>query len=186
MNFPRLVAFPALVALFAAGCASQPQRSLPTAHAVQLDRYMGHWYEIARLPNFFQHADGKATAHYTLQSDGTVKVVNTEFRPNHPPKAVTGAATVVPQSGNGRLKVKFGGLAALAPVSSAGNYWIIEVAPDYSVALVGTPDRKFLWLLARQPHISKLTEQHYLDEAHRLGFQTRELILSGSRKSPPI
>ncbi|MGC3990993.1 MAG: lipocalin family protein [Chthoniobacteraceae bacterium] len=153
---------------------------------MNLPRYMGTWHELARLPNAFQHRDARATANYTLQQDGTVKVVNTEYRARVAPKSLTGTATVVPGSGNGRLKVSFNGIAALIPVPSEGNYWIIEIAPDYSVALVGTPDRKFLWLLARQPTLSSTVEQPYIDTAYRLGFPTKKLILSGSKQSPPI
>ena len=127
----------------------QTARPMRTAESVDLKRYVGLWYEIARLPNSFQQDDSRATAEYTLKNDGSVHVVNTEYRPDGSDKIATGQATVVPDSRGSRLRVEFGGLASLVPVSKQGNYWIIALAPDYSVALVGTPDRRFLWLLAR-------------------------------------
>lgn len=165
-----------LVLLLVVSCKSAPKPPLPTVSKVDLAQYAGRWHEVARLPNAFQRDDSKAIAEYTPQADGSVKVVNTEMRPDGSQKQVVGSATAVPETGNSRLRVKFGGLAALAPASKEGNYWIIKLADDYSVALVGTPSRKFLWLLARDPKISESDKQVYLDEAKRLGFATDQLL----------
>lgn len=158
-----------------AGC-SEDSAPLPTVANVDLSRYAGRWYEIARLPNFFQKEGGRATAEYTVQSDGSVKVRNTELRDGAAEKAIEGRATAVPGSGNARLQVRFGGFAALAPVPAEGNYWIIGLEPDYSVALVGTPDRDYLWLLARDAHLAASIRDRYLAEARRLGFPTEKIL----------
>ncbi|MEN3941040.1 lipocalin family protein [Prosthecobacter sp. SYSU 5D2] len=159
-----------------ASCTSHRNPPLQTATQVDIARYTGHWYELFRLPNSFQRDDSKAEAQYKLQADGTVLVVNTETRPDKERVTVTGTATVVPDGRNSRFRVRFEGPAALAPVPEEGNYWIIKLAPDYSTALVGTPDRKFLWLLSRRPKISAELRSSYEAEAQRLGFDTSKLI----------
>jgi apolipoprotein D and lipocalin family protein len=167
-----------LLSTFVVGCATKPQPLLRTAAAVDLNRYAGRWFEIARLPSFFQRDDSRATADYAVQADGTVRVVNTEHRPDGTTRIAIGAATAVAESGGSRLRVKFTGLAALAPVPHEGNYWIIALAPDYSVALVGTPDRRFLWLLARRSNLSPAIRQRYLDFAKREGFASEKALLA--------
>jgi apolipoprotein D and lipocalin family protein len=164
-----------MAAALLADCAHE-NRPLPTAPKVDLARYAGKWFEVARLPNVFQRDDSRALAEYTPQPDGAVKVRNTELRPNGTTKAIEGTATAVPGSGNARLKVRFGGLAALAPVPAEGNYWIIAVEPDYSAALVGTPDRKYLWLLARSPQPNPKTRDRLIARARELGFAVERLI----------
>ncbi len=163
---------------FLIGCASQHTVPLTTVRTVNLARYAGHWYEIARLPNSFQHDDSRATADYTLKRDGTLRVVNTEFRPDGTTNKAIGSATVVPDSSGAKLRVKFAGLAALVPVAEEGNYWIFELAPDYSKVLVGTPDRKFLWLLARDAHLSAEERKAYLKIARREGFAVKTMIIT--------
>lgn len=179
MNVPALKALLALTLLLTS-CASP--RPLRTVAQVDLKRYAGHWHEITRLPNSFQRDDSRATADYTAQQDGSVRVVNTEYRPDGSAKKAVGRATVVEGSGGSRLRVKFEGLAALVPAAAQGNYWIIELAPDYSAALVGTPDRKFLWLLARQEVLPPAVKESYLRRARAEGFDTTKMI---SPSSPP-
>ncbi len=167
------------VAFIFTGCA-HPARPLPTAAKVDLSRYAGRWFEVARLPNPFQRADARATAEYTVQPDGSVKVRNTELRPDGRAKSIEGRATAVPGSGNARLRVKFGGLAALAPLPAEGNYWIIQLEPDYSAALVGTPSRNYLWLLARSADLPAKTQTRLIQRATELGFPTGQLIFADS------
>ncbi|HET6407840.1 MAG TPA: lipocalin family protein [Chthoniobacteraceae bacterium] len=160
------------------GCAFRPAKPLNTAKFVDLSRYAGKWYEIARLPNRFQLDDARATAEYSLNTDGALVVVNTETRRSGIKKSVEGTATVVSGSNGSRLRVKFSGLAGLAPASSEGNYWIISLAPDYSAALVGVPNRKYLWLLARRPEYPTLSRNRYLDIARSEGFDTSKVIIA--------
>ncbi|TDU73337.1 apolipoprotein D and lipocalin family protein [Prosthecobacter fusiformis] len=169
--------FIAAVSVVLMSCSStKDTKTLPTAAKVDIQRYMGQWYEIFRLPNQFQRDDSRAEALYTMQPDGTVKVLNTEIRPDGTQKKVSGTATAISDGKNSRLRVTFEGLASLVPVSKEGNYWIIRVAPDYSTALVGTPDRKYLWLLSRTPQISPTRRSAYESEAARLGFDTKRLL----------
>ncbi|MGV3662309.1 MAG: lipocalin family protein [Prosthecobacter sp.] len=166
------------LSLVLVSCSSQ--RPMRTVGQVNLSRYAGHWYEISRLPNTFQRDDSRATADYTAQQDGSIRVVNTEYRPDGSTRTATGRATAVSGSNGARLRVKFEGLAALVPAAVEGNYWIIALEPDYSVALVGTPDRKFLWLLSRGANISPSTKERYLRRAREEGFDTAKLISPAS------
>ncbi|MBB5036835.1 lipocalin family protein [Prosthecobacter dejongeii] len=163
-----------LLMVSCAGSKSYPP--LATVPEVNVQRYAGHWYEQFRLPNSFQKDGASAEAQYTLLPDQSLRVVNTETRADGRQKTATGRATAVSGSSNARLRVKFEGLASLAPAAEEGNYWILQLAPDYSAALVGTPDRNYLWLLSRQANLPDSTRQKYADEARRLGFNTTRLL----------
>lgn len=163
---------------FLSGCAKEAARPLATVKSVDAQRYAGRWYEIARLPNRFQRDDSLATAEYTVVKPGVLGVVNAEQRPDGSTKQIRGTATAVPESGGSRLRVKFEGPAGLIPVSADGNYWIVGLRSDYSTALVGTPDRKFLWLLARRPDLSAAERQRFLDVAKSQGFDTEKVIIA--------
>ena len=157
--------------------------SLPTVPHVDLGRYAGRCHEIARLPNWFQRSCERSQAQYTPCDDGSLKVVNTCFKGNGRTSSIEGSATPVPGSGNARLRVKFGGLAALVPVARDGNYWIIalgESEPDapYEWALVGTPDRRFLWILARPPCLPPEVLADLKAQARCLGFDVKSLVIA--------
>ena len=97
---------------------------LPTVPHVDLSRYAGTWHEVARLPNWFQRACEQSRAEYTPCGDGSLRVKNTCLKAKGRSSSIEGIATPVPGSGNARLRVKFGGFAALVPVAAEGNYWI--------------------------------------------------------------
>lgn len=179
MNFRPMFSLVAgfLSTLLMVSCAgSKSHPPLATVPEVNVQRYAGHWYEQFRLPNSFQKDGASAEAHYTLLPDQSLRVVNTETRTDGRQKTASGRATAVPGSGNARLRVKFEGLAALAPAAEEGNYWILKLAPDYSTALVGTPDRNYLWLLSRQANLPDSVRQKHTEEARRLGFDTTRLL----------
>jgi apolipoprotein D and lipocalin family protein len=140
-----IVALTTLLASFSL-CACVTKPPLSTVRTVDLERYAGRWYEIARYPNWFQRrCQSGAVAEYTPQGDGSIKVVNSCRDADGSIRSITGRATVVPHSGNARLKVRFFG-----PFS--GDYWIIGIdEKSYSWALVGHPSRRFLWILSREP-----------------------------------
>jgi apolipoprotein D and lipocalin family protein len=158
-----------------AACATRSARTLPTVTRVDLSRYAGKWYEVGRLPNAFQRDDSNATAEYTALGNGKIRVVNTEYRPNGSTRVAEGTAQPVPDGTDSRLRVRFGGLASLVPVPKYGNYWIVRLEPDYSMAMVGTPDRKYLWILARQPCPPRGVMSKYLQAAEVLGFDVTKL-----------
>ncbi|MEM7179263.1 MAG: lipocalin family protein [Pseudomonadota bacterium] len=141
--------------LVVAACSSSPSyrdASVPmtTAGPVDLARYQGAWFEIARYPNRFEEGCEGVTAEYTLLDDGTVRVVNTcrEGAPDGPASSAEGIATST-NADNDRLKVSFVPWLPFA----AGDYWILGLTPDYSVAVIGEPSGKFGWILARAPKL---------------------------------
>ncbi len=155
---------------------------LPTVPYVDLGRYAGTWHEIARLPNWFQRSCERSQALYTPCGDGSLKVENTCLKAKGRSSSIEGIATPVPGSGNARLRVKFGGLASLVPAARDGNYWIISLGegePDapYEWALVGTPDRRFLWILARQPCLPPEVLADLKAQARCLGFDVASLVI---------
>jgi apolipoprotein D and lipocalin family protein len=149
---------------------------LPTVPHVDLARYAGTWHEIARLPNWFQRSCERSRAEYIPCGDGSVTVINTCEKASGRCTSIEGRATPVPCSGNARLRVKFGGLAAFVPVASEGNYWIVALDDDYQWAMVGTPDRRFLWILARQPCLPAEVFAQLQQQACQLGFDVDRLV----------
>ncbi len=124
---------------------------------VELDRYLGTWYEIATIPQRFQKGCVGVTAEYSLREDGDVQVVNTchEGTLDGNVKRVVGKAWVVDKKTSAKLRVRF-----FWPFS--GSYWIIGLAPDYTWAVVGHPNRKYLWILCRSPQMDAALYQELL------------------------
>jgi apolipoprotein D and lipocalin family protein len=132
----------ASLALCACATRLPPPTTVPS---VDLARYAGEWHEIESFPAWFQSGCAGSKAVYTPNPDGTIKVVNTCQRRGRPATA-TGTARVVPGSNNSKLKVRFFG-------PFEGDYWILDLDPAYRWAAVGSPDRKYLWILSRSPQI---------------------------------
>lgn len=150
---------------------------LKTVPDLNLPRYLGTWYEIARLPMKHEPEDcTDVSAHYSLKDNGHVAVLN-RCRLGEEIEQAEGEASPV-DNDSARLRVSFlpAGLRWLP--FGKGDYWVMQVAPDYSVALVGSPDRRFLWLLAREPQLDATTRDHYLALARQQGFELADLILT--------
>lgn len=160
-----------LISLAFSGCASRPP--LATVPSVDLKRYSGRWYEIAKYPNFFQRGcRGQATADYAPNPDGSIRVTNRCPGKGGKPVEVVGRATVVPGSGNARLSVRFGG-------PFAGAYWIIGLdEKDYAWAVVGHPSRQFLWILSRTPEMDAETYARVLRLVSERGYDPARLVRS--------
>lgn len=121
--------------------------ALSVVDHVDVDKYLGVWYEIAYIPNRFQkHCAGGTTAEYTKRDDGKLKVVNSCYTKDNKRKQSTGRAWIVDGATNAKLKVSFfpGKLKLFA-----GDYWIIDLGPNYEYAVVGHPKRKYGWILSR-------------------------------------
>lgn len=143
---------------------------------LDLDRYLGRWYEICRLPLKWEDETATdITANYSLTDDGKVRVDNRCFDAEGEPTQAVGEATPVDEA-KSRLKVTFlpRGLRWLP--FTEGDYWVLKIDPDYQTSLVGTPDRKNLWVLSREPSLADEMLQDYLAEARRQGFDLAELI----------
>lgn len=139
---------------------------LPTVQYLDLNKYSGLWYEIARFPNYFQKGCINSTANYTLQNDGNIKVVNRCII-NDKIIEVNGIAKPISP---GRLNVYFGNSFVV------GEYNVIYVDPNYQYALVGTTDRSNLWILSRTKNINQKNFQELISFAKDLGFDTNKLI----------
>lgn len=132
---------------------------------VDLSKYVGTWYEIATIPQRFQKDCVGVTATYTLREDGKITVVNKCRKKtlDGELKSVTGKAWVVDKKTNAKLKVQF-----FWPFR--GDYWIIELDPDYQYAVVGHPGRNYLWILSRSPQMEESLYQNLLQRIANKGY----------------
>lgn len=135
-----------------------------------LSRYLGRWYEIARLDFKYERNLNNTTADYSLNPDGTVRVVNRGYNYiTHEEKEAVGKARFAGPSNEGRLKVSFFG-----PFYSA--YTIIALDADYKYAMVAGKNLKYLWLLSREKTMPDSVMQSYLQKAKAIGYDTVALI----------
>jgi apolipoprotein D and lipocalin family protein len=167
--------------LMLAACSTvETAGGLPTASSVDLFRYTGMWYEIARLPMWAQRNCVRSTAAYRLLDSGKVSVRNACVTSIGKEISIEGVATVVDREHRAKLNVVFdqwaAKLVAFFTSSDRGNYWILRVDSDYRLAVVGTPDRDYLWILARTPVINEASYQDAVAFAQHLGFHTEHLI----------
>ncbi len=135
---------------------------------VELKRYLGKWYEIAHLPARFQEGCTNTTATYTLSEDGSISVLN-ECRRSGKVKKAKGKAKVVDKNSGAKLKVTF-----FWPFY--GDYWIINLGKDYDYAVVGTPNRRYLWILSRTPQMDDGLFSHLIESVKSKGFDVNNLI----------
>jgi len=164
---------PALALLLSACGGDRP---LATVDHVDLQRYAGTWHEIARLPQWFQRGCYNSTATYSLNDNGSVKVVNRCQREGEKPSVAEGEARVVPGSSNAKLKVRFDNwFSRLLPKVAEGNYWIIALDKDYQTVVIGEPGREYLWILARQPRLPDDQYRALVELAEDKGFPVEEL-----------
>ena len=165
--------------LILGGCASPGAGSLEpkTAASVDLKRYQGKWYELARLPMFFQRDCAQSEAHYNLKPDGNVGVLNRCLTLEGEWQEASGTATVQVPGKTDKLWVEFDNwFSTLLPGVAKGDYWILYVDDKYQTALVGNPDRKYLWILSRTPSVPALQRESLLTKARQQGYDTQRLI----------
>lgn len=143
------------------GNPNVPQPAKP----VELERYLGRWYELARYDNRFERGCDAVTADYALRDDGLIEVINTCGRDEDgKPRASHGKAKVVDEAGNAKLKVSFFGPFYV------GDYWVLDHADDYSWSIVGEPSGKYLWILHRSPRPDVATWDMLTSRVHELGY----------------
>lgn len=167
----------ALTAALGSGCTGLPSGVKPV-EGFELPRYLGHWYEIARLDHSFERGLTHVSATYTRRKDGGIRVVNRGYDPAAGKwREAVGKAYPIGQAGQGRLKVSFFG-----PFYSSYN--IIALGPDkpassgapYRYAMVCGPNRSYLWILARSPRLDAATYGRLIEKARALAFDTDALI----------
>ena len=169
------------------GAAGQ-DRPVQTVDKVDLGRYVGEWFEIARFPNRFQRQClGDVRAVYAIRQDGRLDVVN-RCRTDDGVTEARGVARVVDSRTAAKLKVRFAPAVLSFLPAVWGDYWVLGLAPDYSWATVGSPDRKYLWILGRTPSIGTESYAAALEAAKSNGFDVTRLIRTehaGLAKSSP-
>ena len=162
-----------VIVLFIMSMSTVKAQSLNTVPNVDLEKYSGKWYEIASYPQIFQKGCNCTTAEYTLSDKGLVIVENrcNKGSVDGKPAYIKGKAFVQKNSGNAKLKVQF-----FWPLR--GKYWIIDLADDYSYAVVSHPSRKYLWILSRTPQMNEEVYDQILLRLKENGFDLAKLQLT--------
>jgi len=162
--------------VFVALAAEERKNELEVVQAVDLSRYVGRWYEISRLPNSFQKkCFDSVTADYAMRLDGQIEVINRCRKASGEYTTAKGRAKIVDKKSNAKLKVTF-----FWPFY--GDYWILDLGPNYEYAVVGEPGRKYLWILSRSPQMDETLYRQLLEKMAARGFKTEMMI----RTSQPI
>jgi apolipoprotein D and lipocalin family protein len=148
-----------------------------TVPQVDLQKYAGLWYEIAKIPNRFQKkCAGHTTAEYTLRDDNKIKVVNRCVKEDGSVEEIEGIAKVVDPVSQTRLKVSF--FRPLGISLFWGDYWIIGLGQDYEYAIVGTPNRKYGWILSRKPQLSKDKLEDIFQQLREQGYRPEDFQMT--------
>ncbi len=153
------------------------QTQVKSVASVDLKRYAGKWFEIARYPNKFQKdCVGNTTAEYTLKSADKIEVLNSCVVKNGTIEKAKGEGKIADKVSNAKLEVRFapGFLSFLNAVW--GDYWIIDLDSNYQYAAVGDPKREYLWILSRQPEMNDATYQNILRRIEVMGFNPGKLV----------
>lgn len=169
-----------LLVLFSIGCAHSNAVAKPpvtTVDHVDLTRYVGNWYELASIPQWFQkECVWSTTAEYTARNNGKIDVVNTCVKKDGTKKVAIGRAKIVDPETNSKLKVTFAKILGKYIYSFGGAYWIIDLEPNYQYAVIGSPDRQYGWILARQPHLSDSDLVQISNNLIKQGYDTCKFI----------
>ncbi|HSP06020.1 MAG TPA: lipocalin family protein [Acidobacteriota bacterium] len=165
-----LVLLVVLFPLLAIASSSAQSPELKVVPSVDLKRYTGKWYEIARLPNRFQKDCAAAvTATYTLLPDGKIGVLNQCLDASGKEKSAKGKAKVADKATNAKLRVTF-----FWPFY--GDYWILDLGPDYEYAVVGEPKRRYCWILSRTQQMEESLYTELLARIAKQGYDTHGFI----------
>ncbi|KAB0652083.1 lipocalin family protein [Acinetobacter bohemicus] len=166
-----------LIGLGAATLAYAQTKPLQTVDKVQLDRYLGVWYEIARKPMYFENKCSRdITATYTLNENGNVSVTNRCLSKDGQLQQSIGEAFVQNAPFNTKLKVSFLPEAIRWLSLARGDYWILKIDDDYQTVLVGEPRRKYMWVLSRSAQPDQAVVNEYLEYAKSVGYNLTDLI----------
>jgi apolipoprotein D and lipocalin family protein len=156
-------------ALLLGGCVTKPANITPVEN-FSAARYLGKWYEIARLDHSFEKGLSRVSAEYSLRDDGGLKVVNRGYKAADSVwKESVGKAYFVQKPDQGYLKVSFFG-------PFYGAYIVFDLDQDYRYSMVSGPDKSYFWLLSRTPTMDEPTKKRLVAKAQALGFDTSKLI----------
>ena len=166
-----------LVGLGMATMAYAQSKPLKKKKKVELDKYLGVWYEVARKPMYFQNkCDRDVSATYTLNENGNIAVDNRCYAQDGKLNQSSGEAFVQNAPFNSKLKVSFLPESIRWLPVGRGDYWILKIADDYQTVLVGEPKRKYMWVLSRSAQPDPAVVKEYLDYAQSVGFDLSDII----------
>ena len=173
-----LALFGFLLIVLSACAAGMKQPPLQVVPHVDLNRYLGTWYEIARFPHRFQEGCVASRATYTLLEDGKIGVLNQCYKGGLDGElsSAKGKAWVVDPETGAKLKVSF-----FWPFT--GDYWIIDLGENYEYAVVGHPSRTYLWILSRTPEMDEAQYNRILDRLQQQGYDTGKLIRAPQKRA---
>lgn len=177
MHLKTSLLIPLVAATALAGCMAPPRDRLAgdqpptTVEAVDLDRYLGRWFEIARADHGFERGCDGVIAEYARRDDGMIRVLNSCWKEglDGPVNIAEGRARIADPQSNAKLEVSFFG-------PFFGDYWIIDLAEDYSWVVVSEPEGRYLWILARDPQPGERFIETRLAALQARGFDTTALI----------
>jgi apolipoprotein D and lipocalin family protein len=156
---------------------SSPAGPLAAIASIDVGRYIGTWYEIAKYPNRFQkQCATDDRAEYSLRSDGTVQVINRCKLENGESHQVTGTARQIDGATSPKFEVRFAPAWLSFIPAVWGDYWVIDLDDAYQLAAVSEPKRQYLWILSRQPTVSKQQYEKLLERLEQKGFDTQKLV----------
>ncbi len=167
-----------LIIILISSFSLMAQNSEPvTVNHVDLKRYAGKWYEIAKIPNRFQkQCISNTTAAYSLNDDGSIKVVNSCLDDEGEMDTAEGIAKVVDKKTNSKLEVSFVSIFGINLFW--GDYWIIGLPDDYSYAVIGTPNRKYGWILGRTPGLAEEKLNEAYDILRKNGYNPKDFVMT--------
>lgn len=174
----------AVLSVFGSGCAATTTERLnlpepATVASVDLQKYLGKWYDIASYPQWFQKGCTATTAEYSLKENGEIKVVNScrKGTMDGKLKVSVGRAQVVDKVSNAKLRVSFFG-------PFWGNYWILDLGENYEYAVVGDASRDYLWILSRTPQMNPELYRSILERLKNQGFELERLLVTPQPVQP--
>lgn len=166
-----------LLGLGMATMAYAQTKPLKTVEKLELDKYLGVWYEVARKPLYFQNkCDHDVTATYTLNENGNVAVDNRCYSKDGGLNQSIGEAFVQNAPFNSKLKVSFLPEAIRWLPFGRGDYWVLKLDENYQTVLVGEPRRKYMWVLSRSPQPDQAVVKEYLEYAKSVGYDVGDVI----------
>ncbi len=162
---------------------AETENDVKTVPSVEINRYLGKWFEIAKYPNRFQKkCVANTSAVYTKKNNGRIEVLNSCKTADGKMNSATGEAKIVDKSTNAKLKVRFApGFLSFLPFVW-GDYWVIDLERNYQYAVIGTPARDYLWILSRTPELDEKTYQTILNRVKEQGFDPNKLVKSPQNK----
>ncbi|KAJ0984859.1 hypothetical protein J5N97_003215 [Dioscorea zingiberensis] len=162
------------------------KKTMTVVKNLDIERYMGRWYEIASFPSFFQPRNGVNTrATYTLNNDGTVHVLNETWSDGKRDYIEGTAYKADPASDEAKLKVKFYVPPFLPIFPVVGDYWVLYIDDDYQYAVIGQPSRKYLWILSRKTQIDEEVYNQLVEKAKEEGYDVSKLHKTPQADPPP-